>query len=288
MAVVQRVFFPGDEWIYFKIYTGIKTAEDILVTALFPLVKKMKKDQIIDQWFFIRYGDPDFHIRFRVKVKNISDIGSVIDLCNKRMKKYCLENLIRKIDISTYNRELERYGASFIEISERLFFIDSESILLLLSFLRKKDENLRWQFSIKLIDNFLENIGYDLTEKCNCLERMSENYKREFGYNMYNSKQLNMIYRERKPFFEYIFDNLSKNKELTVVENIIKHRGIQIRKATKGIHFPETNIYSYLHMTMNRLFRSKNRVHELLIYEFMYRYYKSEIAKLKYQSVVSK
>ena len=39
---------------------------------------------------------------------------------------------------------------------------------------------------------------------------------------------------------------------------------------------------SYIHMMMNRLFKSKNRLHELVLYEFLYRYYKGEQAKEKY------
>jgi hypothetical protein len=35
-------------------------------------------------------------------------------------------------------------------------------------------------------------------------------------------------------------------------------------------------------MMLNRLFRSKNRLHELVLYDFMNRYYKSELAKEKY------
>jgi thiopeptide-type bacteriocin biosynthesis protein len=36
---------------------------------------------------------------------------------------------------------------------------------------------------------------------------------------------------------------------------------------------------SMIHMTMNRWFRNKNRLHELVIYDFLSRYYTSEIAK---------
>ncbi len=36
---------------------------------------------------------------------------------------------------------------------------------------------------------------------------------------------------------------------------------------------------SFIHMSMNRLFRAKNRVHELVCYDYLYRYYKSAIAR---------
>ncbi len=38
-------------------------------------------------------------------------------------------------------------------------------------------------------------------------------------------------------------------------------------------------------MTMNRIFKSKQRVHEMVIYDFLYRYYSSNIAKMKYSKV---
>ena len=38
---------------------------------------------------------------------------------------------------------------------------------------------------------------------------------------------------------------------------------------------------SYIYMMMNRLFYEKARVHELIIYEFLRRYYASETARAK-------
>ena len=38
-------------------------------------------------------------------------------------------------------------------------------------------------------------------------------------------------------------------------------------------------LISMIHMSMNRWFRTKNRLHELVLYEFLTRYYTSETAK---------
>jgi thiopeptide-type bacteriocin biosynthesis protein len=38
---------------------------------------------------------------------------------------------------------------------------------------------------------------------------------------------------------------------------------------------------SYIHMMCNRLFKSKQRMHELVIYTFLLKYYESEIARAK-------
>ena len=45
---------------------------------------------------------------------------------------------------------------------------------------------------------------------------------------------------------------------------------------------------SYIHMLINRLFKSKQRLHEMVIYDFLFRYYKSEIAKKKYKPQLQK
>jgi len=42
---------------------------------------------------------------------------------------------------------------------------------------------------------------------------------------------------------------------------------------------------SYSHMMVNRLFKSKQRLHEMVLYDFLHRYYKSEIARQKYAGI---
>lgn len=42
---------------------------------------------------------------------------------------------------------------------------------------------------------------------------------------------------------------------------------------------------SYSHMMVNRLFKTKQRTHEMVLYDFLHRYYKAEIARLKYSQM---
>ncbi|MCC8199436.1 MAG: hypothetical protein LIP06_12945 [Tannerellaceae bacterium] len=64
-----------------------------------------------------------------------------------------------------------------------------------------------------------------------------------------------------------------------------KYTILQINEKLKKENLDiEYLISSYIHMMMNRIFRSRNRVHELIIYDFMDRYYKSKVARSKYNS----
>ena len=66
-----------------------------------------------------------------------------------------------------------------------------------------------------------------------------------------------------------------------------KKSQLHISKIRQTVHPGDlySIIGSHIHMSLNRIFRSENRLHELIIYDFMTRYYKSKIAQNKYRSL---
>jgi thiopeptide-type bacteriocin biosynthesis protein len=285
----NRTFIPGSEWIYFKIYTGTKTADAILKNELCEYVSKMLRNNIVDKWFFIRYNDPDFHVRFRLHLRETQSVNDVFnrffDICNPLVNS----GLVWNIQCDTYQREIERYGVNSISIIEDLFFIDSEFIVKLLWLLDEENpDQHRWKLSLTLMDSFLSAFSFDLPHKKELLDTMAENYKKEFGFTHHHTKkQLDGKYRT---FRKDIDNAMSWENETSKLTDIVKAR----RQATFSIaekltameKFGELQVplksllTSIIHMTMNRWFRTKNRLHELVIYDFMSRYYSSEMIKI--------
>ena len=72
-----KTFIPGSEWVYFKLYTGTKTADTILKNELYGFIQEMIKNKSIDKWFFIRYSDPDFHVRLRIHLNDKKDFDRI-------------------------------------------------------------------------------------------------------------------------------------------------------------------------------------------------------------------
>src|SRR5262249_34676440 len=60
-----RSFPPGSEWLYAKLYTGPAAVDQVLRDVVKPVVQKVMHSGAADRWFFIRYGDPDWHLRLR-------------------------------------------------------------------------------------------------------------------------------------------------------------------------------------------------------------------------------
>lgn len=289
--MAQRTFIPGSQWLYFKIYTGTKTADEILVRDIYPYVKNLYAAQKIDNYFFIRYTDPDFHIRFRVHIPHDADYDIVFREFVRRFQPEIETGSIKKIMCDTYVREIERYGDETIEYIEELFRIDSTAVLELLSrFVEVPSENretVRWHTALLLLDDTLSAFGYDLKEKMRMLRRMSDSYKQEFRFTSHAyTKQLNDKYRAERNAIDRLFASEPKAEYADVLESR-KQQFIIIARDIERILSEIPNVsdkrddllFSIEHMTMNRWFRSHNRVHELVVYDFLRKYYESVDAR---------
>lgn len=290
--MLQRDFIVGSEWLYYKIYSGPKTADKILIEAIHPLVSKLKVENCIKKWFFIRYSDPEPHLRIRFLAKDVF-LPTLIKRSHESLKYWIENGLVWKVQIDTYSREIERYGQSTIEFSETFFYYDSESILAFLHVLNKsKNEQLRWLYSLRHIDNLLDAFDYSLTEKLSLMNKLKTGFGEEFRMERSLKKQLDKKYRTKsKEILEFMYldsnemthqaysdilfllSNNYENKK-TIAKNILKierDNNLEVEK--------NQIISSYIHMSMNRLFKSKNRLNEMVCYDFLYRYYRSENAK---------
>jgi len=292
MKLTQRTFMPGSPWVYLKIYAGSKTMDELLARSINSIVKKLKKQNIIHKWFFIRYTDPDTHLRIRFLMNDQADFGKIIDLFYTDLDKYVKDGLIWKVQLDTYNRELERYGNELIEQAESIFSVDSDCILSIVRILHHtQNENHRWMIALKLIDDLFADFSIDIEEKHRLMDSLSNSFKREFGFNEYNAKQFNVKFRDKKKIIESILDHTIDDADFKSLEAAVKQRSKKLKPIIKQLQnklekqknrdLINSLLTSYIHMTTNRLFRSKNRLHELVLYDFMRRYYNSAIAKAK-------
>ncbi|MBF4472438.1 thiopeptide-type bacteriocin biosynthesis protein [Flavobacterium sp. HJJ] len=285
---VQKTFVTGDKWLYYKIYTGSKTADIILISSIKPLVEFLLKKKIIDKWFFIRYADPQPHLRLRFYCNEVNKINEVITILGPVFKELLKQDLIWKVTTDTYQRELERYGKNTIELSENIFFLNSSLILNILMIL-ENDEELRWIFSLREIDNLLTNFKYSNYQKFQLLEFLKTSMAFEFGATKDLNKQLDLKYRKYRYKIENILN--SNGKEIEQFEDINYYINcfnensketidtILSYEESKTLEISLNNLLSsYIHMSMVRLFKSKNRMHEMVIYDFLFRYYKSKKA----------
>ncbi len=282
----KRTYILGDEWLYYKLYCGARSSDVILTETIKPLTEDLLDKGLIDSWFFIRYGDPDSHIRIRFHLVDISKIGTVITQLNQVLQEYVAQHIIHKIQADTYLRELERYGTNTIEVSEELFFHDSTMLLHGISLI--EDEELYFLFVVKAIQKLLDSFGYNEERKMRLLTANAQAFKNEFHADKRLNKQLDKKYRGIREKLTSFLESSHTDEAYTVLDQIIAQKtekSLQLTQQILQIHTAgqlemqlDDIMSSYIHMLVNRAFRSKQRFYELVCYDFLVRYQKTKMS----------
>ena len=99
-------------------------------------MESMVQKRQIRKYFFIRYSDPEPHLRVRVQAIQRDDVPQTFGLFMEWFDELRQRGLLSNIVIDTYQRETERYGGpELIGKAEEYFFHDSRTVL---NILRKR------------------------------------------------------------------------------------------------------------------------------------------------------
>jgi thiopeptide-type bacteriocin biosynthesis protein len=282
---MKRDFCIGSEWLYYKIYTGVKTADLVLLEKLYPVILDLIEKRIIDKWFFIRYKDPEEHLRIRFYCKTPEKTSTVIARMYPVLSILLDENSLWKVQTDTYQREIERYGEKTMIDSETLFCYDSEMIM---SYLTVKSSFERHEmqllFSFTAIDMFLNSFGLGNSDKLFLMDKLQLAFKKEFDADKSLKKELDKHYRELfQEMQQFLLGKAAEDQ--TEIFNIIKAKDDKSKDLIDSINgklqIPLSDfLMSHIHMMINRQYTSKQRMYELIIYDHLYRYYKTQELKM--------
>ncbi len=162
-VTARRSFAPGSEWLYAKLYCGASTADRVLREAVAPVVRGALASGAADRWFFLRYGDPDHHVRVRLAGDPGRLAGEVLPALHAAVAPMLDAGEVHRVQLDTYHRETERYGGDRgIELVERIFWRDSEAVLAIVELLDgDAGADARWRLALRGLDGLLEVLGLD-------------------------------------------------------------------------------------------------------------------------------
>ena len=279
---IIRKFPLGSEWLYFKLYCSERSADAILYEKINRLVSILKDENLISKWFFIRYNDPEHHlrIRFNLKMEEDSAFNKCIQYINQHIQPLIEQHKVSSICFETYNREIERYGGQNIETCEEIFHLHSEIVLELMPFFKALDgESLRWLAALHLSDKLLSAFNPDLIDKIKLTENNRDSFLNEF------SRYHNLKYYMDKNFRDnrtLINDFLNGKEPVQISKIFNKYEDlIGVLCSSISIQCEEKRFMhvavSLIHMLINRIFPMKQREQEMVIYHFLNKYYLSQL-----------
>lgn len=286
-SLVKRKFYPGEEWVYFKVYAGIKVSEQIVSESLAPLIDFLKENGMIDSWFFLRFTDPSFHLRIRLHLTDAKHFGPVVENFNIYFRDYLAAGTIKTILLDTYERELERYAFNLIEQAERIFSLDSElSVQLLEEVSSRKIGSHKWLLALGVIDTYLEVFQLSDEERLRFTKGIRDVFAIEFNANKMQRRYFSAKYRNSQSLIDqFIAEKIWEGQDLDWYHRIINNFKFQIQPIYDqyykqlDTYTREQQLNSFIHMSVDRFFSSKNRLHEYALYSLLEQFYRYKVGK---------
>jgi hypothetical protein len=127
LVTERTVYGPGSQWVYAKFYLGGQAIDDFIVSSLAPFVDDLRSCDAIDRWFFLRYGDPQRHVRIRLHATGPGEAATLRERLSNVAEGWLRAAKVFKYTLDTYDPEYERYGgAERLVDAERFFTYDSD------------------------------------------------------------------------------------------------------------------------------------------------------------------
>ncbi|MDR2272017.1 MAG: lantibiotic dehydratase [Sphingobacterium sp.] len=268
---IRRNFPAGSEWLYYDIYIHPLRADYLLQDKLSIFLKKHRSK--IRCWFFLRYNKDGQHLRLRMKLHHLQDLGKIIISMADLLEAELDSGLISEFKISRYQRELERYSPALMEPTEHLFFTDSKFVLSLLSSLT--EEELKYQLCLDLVLRIRDAAPIAKEVFDSMINRTCAYFLKEHNADNKTYKQLNEQYKKFKSSTR-IYLTPTLDNQFTAFESEF----ISLLFSCPGPD-RERLFTDLFHMHINRLFAVHQRTHEMIVYYFIVKRLQYEKAMLK-------
>ncbi len=282
---------PGSRWVYAKLYTGTATADGVLAEVAGPLVRRFAKE--IGSFFFLRYSDPDFHLRLRFELPEEGARQELIRRLSALAAELLREGRIWDLRFETYRPEVERYGGpEALRQCERIFQADSEAALALLPhFQGDEGAGQRWLAALASVDGLTAACcGEDSAARIACLEGLARSFAAEFRFDKISRQTLADRLRAEKSRLDAVLERRAEpGSPLAAAFAAFEIRRRALQDPLARLRRLETEgklasslpalASSFAHMSLNRLMPAEARAHEAVIYEILHRHLLSRQAR---------
>jgi thiopeptide-type bacteriocin biosynthesis protein len=289
---LRRSFPPGSEWLYAKLYAGPAMLDQLLRDVIRPIVEAVSRTGAVDRWFFVRYGDPDWHLRVRFHGRPAGLQDELLPALQAAAAPLIDDGRLWRFQLDTYEREVERYGGpEGIELAERLFHADSEAVLALAElFAEDPRGDVRWRLALLGMDRLLADLGFDPDRRRAVIRQARDTFAVEFRTDAEFKHQLGTKFRpERAGLLALLDPTPEVDTPLACGREVLRRRSewlapviAELKSCARAgrltVPLPELAVSS-LHMHANRLLRSAHRAQELVLYDFLARLDESRAAR---------
>ncbi len=218
-----------------------------------------------------------------------ADLGAerVAHVGGERQLRGEIEPEIVEHAIDADEREVERYGgAEGIVLAERLFCADSAAALAILDACRgDAGAEHAWRLALVGIDRLLDDLGLDLAAKLRLATHTRDALGAEVGMDTALQRALGDKFRRHRGELARLLETghpalAARSRRLAPIAGMLD----ALSRGGKLAQPIEQLAQSYVHMHVNRVVRTSQRLHELVLHDLLRRHYDGLVARAKKQS----
>jgi thiopeptide-type bacteriocin biosynthesis protein len=280
----RRRFPPGSRWLYLKLYGSARATEELLLTRLAELAERSRLNGSVDLWHFVRYADPEVHLRLRFHGHPRALNGKIRPQLERIVQRQVDRGSIWRCQFDTYEREVIRYGGTAgVEVAEAVFHADSDlAVALLKAAPPGLADDWRWRVCALVIDLYHGGFGLDAAIRHRMARQNALELRKEFRPGKSFEGQLSRRFREERAVLEALLDERSRYlAEWRWIEGPIEAFRTRLEPlAARYLDLASRNrlagdlrdvVQSLAHMHVVRMLRANPREHEMIIHAFLER-----------------
>jgi class I lanthipeptide synthase len=257
-----------------------------------PVITELTDAGVLDHWFFLRYADPDHHLRFRFHGDPSALREHALPALTDALTPHLGDGTVWKVSTDTYDREVERYGGDAgIDLAEQIHAADSDAVIEALGLLDAFGEgaqDARWKLCLYATDRLLADAGLDLQQRRDWAKGGAAGYRPEYPNAANLDPGIGQRWRIERADVTALLDD-STEHPYEAVRRVFRRRSerttpllaeLADRSARGELSQPYVSLlHSFSHLNAVRLLRSAARTHELIMLSFLDRHYASQIAR---------
>lgn len=162
-----RLRGPGSDWLYLKLYCPRPFEDELIAGPLASFAGFATGAGLADGWFFLRYADPDPHLRVRFHGEPAALSGPLLQQLCGWAADLVAEGTCTRFGFDTYEREVERYGGEGgVRAAEAIFMADSPAVAGILRLSRRQElPHDLITLAVLSTHDLLQNLGLDAGEQ---------------------------------------------------------------------------------------------------------------------------
>ena len=276
----ERRFAPGSEWLYAKLYGPPATAEAVLRHVIAALEREVG----LGRWFFVRFADPDRHLRLRFQGEPRALCSEVLPALHEATGPALRDGRLHRLTLDTYEREVERYGGiRGVELMERAAHADSVAVLAMLA--DRAGGISRRLLAVASVGALLADAGLEVGER----EEMCAGARaRRTPPGSSLPELLGSAERAERPAVERVLEAVENgaHDEMPAALGALRRRSDALREVVAELGNLELGqpltavLASLAHMQINRVLRESGGLEELRVHDALARAYHARRVRL--------